>query len=301
MITIRVDTETYSSVAEQLKQLSSELDSDIARIGACKDDMLSAVPNLRGANQRIEGAIGLARKASQNAARLVSGANRAGAIFEECDNKVRSIIDAESFDTSQSEGLFSNCPFIGFIGGILEWLGIIDPPNDTAPSEEDARDLALQDSLRELLREDSFDAEAWRGATDEQRRQMLEDALERMNEIYGTDVKTDIEFFTEPAEDGMITLGWYNDSKRRIAVNTEAMTGDNYQGVMETLMHEMRHAYQHEAVRHPENFVVSADTISAWETNFQPGNYKTSERDGYDTYRNQPIESDAFGFSEGVF
>jgi hypothetical protein len=68
---------------------------------------------------------------------------------------------------------------------------------------------------------------------------------------------------------------------------------DGYQ-IMQTMIHEMRHAYQHAAVRDPDSYTVSAETIKAWEENLKPGNYKsTSNGYSYTEYVSQPVEWDA--------
>lgn len=56
----------------------------------------------------------------------------------------------------------------------------------------------------------------------------------------------------------------------------------------------MRHAYQHAAVDNPTDYQVSQEMIDMWEENFD--NYITSE-EGFDNYRNQPVEADARQFA----
>lgn len=71
---------------------------------------------------------------------------------------------------------------------------------------------------------------------------------------------------------------------------------DNYinsYNLMGTITHELRHAYQHQAVDNPENFVVTEETIDVWETNFD--NYISPSTD-FDLYQEQPVEVDAREF-----
>ena len=51
-------------------------------------------------------------------------------------------------------------------------------------------------------------------------------------------------------------------------------------------------------VEHPERYVVSEETVNAWRDNFN--DYKTTEEDGYDAYRQQSVEADARKFAERV-
>ena len=55
-------------------------------------------------------------------------------------------------------------------------------------------------------------------------------------------------------------------------------------------MHEIRHAIQHDAVRHPERYGFSMDTLNKWADNIK--DYIKPELD-YKAYTQQPIELDA--------
>ena len=65
--------------------------------------------------------------------------------------------------------------------------------------------------------------------------------------------------------------------------------------VMRTMIHEMRHAYQHAVVNNPDKFNVSEETRKQWAANFN--DYKSAKTDGYDAYVEQPIEYDAKRFA----
>ena len=64
---------------------------------------------------------------------------------------------------------------------------------------------------------------------------------------------------------------------------------------MQTLIHEMRHAYQYSAMDHPESFKVSKETLTQWKNNFN--NYRDADTFGYNSYVTQPIEYDAKNFA----
>lgn len=106
--------------------------------------------------------------------------------------------------------------------------------------------------------------------------------------------------FIPSGEDG-ITLGYYNQSTRLITINTEQLDpqgkySNNYERMVNTILHEGRHAYQHQAVAG----VIEHDDkneLVAWADNMQPGHYITYERNPRG-YFNQPIERDARRFAE---
>ena len=73
-----------------------------------------------------------------------------------------------------------------------------------------------------------------------------------------------------------------------------AFTLDN---LLDTVIHELRHQYQKEAVADPERFCASPAQVEAWRENFKKGNYILATED-YLGYRTQPVEKDAFAFAE---
>lgn len=63
--------------------------------------------------------------------------------------------------------------------------------------------------------------------------------------------------------------------------------------LLNTVVHETRHAYQHAAIDNPNLYVVSNETISQWKNNIDD---YTKPVEGYNSYYEQPIEWDANGF-----
>ena len=105
----------------------------------------------------------------------------------------------------------------------------------------------------------------------------------------------------ERQQSAILTNGEYDDDKRQVRINTNALKELSYEEMMEVVVHEMRHAYQHEAIRRPGDFTVSKDTVIKWLGNF--ANYKDGKDDSYnyDGYRHQPVEEDAFSFADRLF
>lgn len=67
--------------------------------------------------------------------------------------------------------------------------------------------------------------------------------------------------------------------------------------VLDTIIHEARHQFQHEAIENPERFGISQQTADIWRNNYT--NYISPE-DDLEGYFKQPIEQDARGFAEDV-
>ena len=98
-----------------------------------------------------------------------------------------------------------------------------------------------------------------------------------------TDVK--IEFANLPKSN---TCGFYRDAEMRIVINRCLLEDPYY--ALHTELHEIRHAIQHDAVRHPERYGFSMDTLNKWADNIK--DYIKPELD-YKAYTQQPIELDA--------
>lgn len=86
-----------------------------------------------------------------------------------------------------------------------------------------------------------------------------------LNSILGTNVNTNVNF---KRLDSLATRGYYTDSSNTVTINIHyfdpsTADSDSYK-IMQTMIHEMRHAYQHSAIGNPSDFVVSEETISAW-------------------------------------
>ena len=79
---------------------------------------------------------------------------------------------------------------------------------------------------------------------------------------------------------------------RSLTIDTDNVEGDDPFQVMETVIHETQHQYQHYLVENPDKRPehISEETIQSWKENFD--NY-ISPRDDYEGYRKQPVEQDA--------
>ncbi len=191
--------------------------------------------------------------------------------------------------------------------GVLAWIkklfGWEDPadpetgetpaesePEGVTKAEEKAHDLYMQEQMFDLLETDRYSKKTWNKATVEQRKEILKSYLQELEKIYGVSVSPDIEYFYGDRN----SRGAYVDSRKAVRINENYLSrSDSYQ-IMQTMIHEMRHAYQHAAVRDPDSYTVSAETIKAWEENLKPGNYKsTSNGYSYTEYVSQPVEWDA--------
>lgn len=150
-------------------------------------------------------------------------------------------------------------------------------------------DQYMQAAIGDILQEDQFSQEAWENASIEERKEILNSLLDRMEKEMGISLE-DIQF--RSGED-LGYNGAYNYADNYIALNEAILNSGDPNGAMTTLMHEARHAYQHAACENPEQFLVAEGTIQDWQDSFD--HYRDYLERG-DYYR-IASEADAMGFA----
>lgn len=93
--------------------------------------------------------------------------------------------------------------------------------------------------------------------------------------------------------------GYYSEANRAIALSIqrlieEPMTESTAKGVLATVFHELRHAYQHNAGKSPAMYNIDRATARIWRTNFR--NYISPSKNPK-RYFTQPVEQDARDFA----
>ncbi len=174
-----------------------------------------------------------------------------------------------------------------------------DEHDTTTLEQEKAADNAIRSQLWAVLQKEKYSKETWDNASIEERKQILQDYMDEVSKVYGLkDVRSKISWSrTATYTDNSITWGSYNDFSRTVTLNERALSDnvgnwDSYK-LLGTVAHELRHAYQHEAIRHPTDFMVSQETINVWKDNFK--HYIRSDNN-YEAYRAQAVEVDARSF-----
>lgn len=93
--------------------------------------------------------------------------------------------------------------------------------------------------------------------------------------------------------------GFYEQGSNCITINEDYIKStDCYEAVLDTLIHEGRHAYQDYNLNVRETHPRHGD-ISNWNLNELHG-YQDAEHCGFKAYQLQPVESDARAFAEDV-
>ena len=183
-----------------------------------------------------------------------------------------------------------------YLKQVFHWGETTENPNIVTREEERAHDLYMQNEIFSLLENEEFSKKTWENATIEERKEILKSFMNRVAAIYGVSIVSSINFLNNVPDR---TRGYYTHDNRTVSINEEYLSRrDSYQ-IMNTVIHELRHAYQHSAVDDPSSYNVSPETIRIWEHNLKPENYKsTSKGDTYEEYVSQPVEWDAKNFAK---
>ena len=126
----------------------------------------------------------------------------------------------------------------------------------------------------------------------------LEERLNIVNGFYD-DVKhsmgicAELEFVNKPPYE----LGSYSKSSDTISLNSKYLEDADCTSLLDTILHESRHAFQHRAIDNPKSVSVDDKTRESWNINIT--NYILPIWD-FEAYENQPVEKDANEFAENV-
>ena len=181
---------------------------------------------------------------------------------------------------------------------LVDWiknlLGIKEEePIPTTRQAEKEHDLYMQSEIFSIMETDRFCKSTWDNASYNERVNILNEFMSEIALVMGISVAGNV---VVESMDKPTTRGYYSHSDNRVYINTDYLSRtDSYQ-IMQTMIHEMRHAYQRAAIDNPGQFKVSEETIAQWRENFRPGVYYSG--DDYPRYVSQPVEFDAKNFAK---
>ena len=123
------------------------------------------------------------------------------------------------------------------------------------------------------------------------RYKMCMDFYEDIKEHMGIDAELSFKDMPEGS------LGGFVPGSNKIELNAKLLEDPSCEDLLNTLIHESRHAFQECAVLNPESVTVSNQVIVAWKENMD--NYIGSNFD-FEAYENQEIEKDANYYADSV-
>lgn len=161
---------------------------------------------------------------------------------------------------------------------------------------EKVHDIKLRNQAHDYLKKERYSRERWESLSVEQKKGALAAMVGDLNNLLGTNVSSIIDFYHDEAKR---SRGQYVHGEKKIRINECYLLGDTSWRIYQTVIHEMRHAYQHYAIENPDKVNVSKETIAKWKENFD--NYKSPKTGcSFEEYISQPIEWDAKNFANQV-
>lgn len=152
-------------------------------------------------------------------------------------------------------------------------------------------DAQIDTAVGELGNIAEIQPEVWETLDADERLATLQGIEERMAEIQG---RPPTELSSAPLEPG--TCGGYTRGEG-ITLSEEHLGSNDVAEIVDTVVHEGRHAYQDHVIQNPDashNQVLSQSWSENWD------NYLTAEDYGQEVYQGQPIEADAWNYAGRV-
>jgi len=127
----------------------------------------------------------------------------------------------------------------------------------------------------------------------ETRCRLCDNFFENIKKELGIDTRLEFGQMNQPND-----MGGYLPDSDVIRLNPSLLENPKCEEMLNTILHESRHAFQEQCVRNPETASVSKETIKEWKDNMK--NYIDPEYD-FEAYEMQPIEADANDFADRVW
>jgi hypothetical protein len=179
----------------------------------------------------------------------------------------------------------------------MSWINDFELPHNVSfneiPGNDANAELPFSEVEQNYIRQiDELHSQSWAEIDSTERLGALQELETRLAELEG---RPSLEIHAErlgPGENG------YFDRNRGIIVLSESdLLAHSPLEAIDTIAHEGRHAYQYYATLHPE-IHNNPEEVAAWKQNFE--NYLPATLFGYELYRNQPVEQDAWAYGDMV-
>ena len=168
-----------------------------------------------------------------------------------------------------------------------------EKPLDGISSKDIIDDVEMKKSCIELVRDfynDGADIDfAEKGLMG--RCEIVSDFYESVKDTMGIDAE--LSFANKPEN----VCGGYNPSTNSIELNAKYLENPDCKELMNTILHESRHAFQQKCIENPDSVTVKNNIIEVWKDNMK--NYILPGYD-FEAYENQEIEKDANYFADSV-
>lgn len=169
-------------------------------------------------------------------------------------------------------------------------IAAIQGGNDTYSLRE-AQEAKVIEELRKV---EGINPTDWKDMNEYERLEVLQDVEERVARVQGRPPAQVATYTATPGE-----FGYYNPDTNKINISSNSLKNDDVKEVVDTLIHEGRHAYQHYAVEHPDTY-SNRQEVEAWAHNLQKDHYLSADKYGQELYQAQPVEKDAWRYARTI-
>lgn len=304
----RVNTDRMSNQAQACRRSADDIQRIAGQIISCRDQLQLNTASTVHLKLQIGR---LYDQALTNAAQmdtLAEAMDQIVQLYIACDNRIA----GNAAQTAENAAVFSEDGETGtdkrsWWRKFWDWLWKKDDIDTgythTSSAQEAAADAHMQQQIQRLNNNERYSEEAWANATVEERKSILSDYMREVMAIMGLDITASINFTNTPPSNGRINMGSYSHSNRTVSINEYVIANrspESSYALLTTIVHELRHAYQHAAVDNPTRYQVSQETIDAWSESFDTyqAEYQRSVRENdIEIYRNIVVERDARWFA----
>lgn len=204
---------------------------------------------------------------------------------KENDEKAKEIV----VTTSGSDGSISSDHFRFIESNTLDAAGGMPRVEAGRLGFEDFETVEAVEALREI---DDLQFENWYRLREIDKVGVLQQAENRLAELQRRSPAEVLMVDCEPN-----VYGGYNYGTNQIEISSHLLRSNDVKEVVDTIAHEGRHAYQYQATMFPE-IHHDRNEVREWRKNFF--NYMRQEDYGYELYRSQPLEADAWKYGKTI-
>ena len=166
----------------------------------------------------------------------------------------------------------------------------VEIENDSQEGFDLETDAQIADGVGSLQEMPELTSDGWEALDASERLNALQECENRLSEVQGRP-GLPVNGIDLPSNQ----YGYYDGES--IFVNTNHIEGPDQQPVgemVDTIVHEGRHAYQDYATKNP-GFLDNTEVVESWQDNFD--NYLDASIVGQEAYEQQPVEADARNFA----
>lgn len=317
MAEFKIDTAAAANSANQLRSLSRELNELYGRAEGIRAAVNYRTLSIRNLMAKLSNADARVLEQAADLDTLAEALDAVIGYYVRTERAILSGTEAgepayESRESTQGIGDWFREQWENACDTLMSW-GIIRAEEQhrtegqTVTAEQQwEMDLYMQQQIDDVLNEFRFSRLSWWFADMTERQAILNEYLQRVAAILGLSVGA-IDFFHSEPQNGYVTWGQYDPDTNTVQINDWALSDEclTSYSILETLVHEMRHAYQQAAVDNPDQFVVTEETLREWQENMDDYNSTAdfmneqgmTQQEAHQAYENQPIERDARAFA----